>query len=61
MVTRDGKLLETLGRGLTPLAPGVRGIEAVDLLTIRLVVPGAAVGTALATCCTRLPTSRTCR
>jgi hypothetical protein len=49
MVTRDGKLLETLGRG----------IEAVDLLTIRLVVPGAAVGTALATCCTRLPTSRT--
>ena len=59
MVTRDGKLLETLGRGLTPLAPGVRGIEAVDLLTIRLVVPGAAVGTALATCCTRLPTSRT--
>jgi len=61
IVTREGKLLEALGRGLTPLTPGVRGIEAVGLLTIRLVVPGAAVGTALATCGTRLPTSRTCR
>ena len=50
MVTRDGELLEAPGRGLTVLAPGVRGIDEEGLATTRFVVPGAAVGKALATC-----------
>ena len=48
IVTRDGRLPEVPGRGLIVLAPGVLGIDVEGRLTTRLVVPGAAVGTALA-------------